>query len=63
MTNYDILAFNKEMSADLVTSKIGLHCHEEDEFGELNVKVDIEYNYIETVSMLSYNNRVFCKFY
>lgn len=52
MTNFDILQQNKDISSELI--KIDLKCQES---GEVEMKLD--YDCVETISMLSYNNRMF----
>ncbi len=52
MTNYEILNQNREMSHEMIRPEITY-----DTNGNVNFKVI--YDYVETVSMLSYNNRMF----
>jgi len=53
MSNQEIIDANKEKLSELVQVKIDV-----DENGDVYTKFD--YNYIETISMLSYNNRNLC---
>jgi len=55
MSNYDIYRQNQEKYSDLIKTKI--------EFNPDNyeVKLKIDYNFIETKSMLEYENKMFCK--
>jgi hypothetical protein len=53
ISNKDILEANKEKLSELIQVKVDI-----DENGDSQSK--IEYNYIETISMLSYLNRNIC---
>lgn len=52
MTNYDIYVYNKQMLGEILKPEIQV-----DTQGVVEFKVN--YQYVETVSMLSYNNRMF----
>jgi hypothetical protein len=52
MTNFDILQQNKDISSELIKMDLKY-----DQSGAVEMKLD--YDYIETISMLSYNNRIF----
>ena len=52
MTNYEIYKQNNEMLCELIQPIIDV-----EENGSTACK--LEYKYIETISMLSYNNRIF----
>lgn len=54
MSTKEILDTNKEKLSELIQAKI-----ETDENGDSVTK--LEYNYIETISMLSFLNRNICK--
>lgn len=53
MTSHEIYEANKDKLSDLIQAKIDV-----DSNGDVVTKFD--YNYIETVSMLSFNNRNIC---
>ena len=52
MTNLNILQQNVDLSCELVKPKFTYDT-------EGNVSCKLDYNYIEKISMLSYNNRLF----
>ncbi len=52
MTNYQILIENRDKCKDIIQPEITY-----DNDGNLNFKID--YNFVETTSMLSFNNRMF----
>jgi hypothetical protein len=52
MTNNEIMRHNNDMCCELIQPEIQIT-----EDGNLSCKLD--YNYIETISMLSYHNRIF----
>lgn len=54
MSNKDILEANKEKLSELIQVKVDI-----DENGDSSTR--LEYNHIETISMLSYLNRNICK--
>jgi hypothetical protein len=54
MSNQEIIEINKEKLSELIQVKVDV-----DENGDAFTKLD--YNYIETISMLSFNNRNICK--
>lgn len=54
MSNKEIIEANKEKLSDLIQVKVDI-----DENGDSQTR--FEYNYIETISMLSYLNRNICK--
>ena len=56
MTNYDILQQNNEKLSFLLAPKIIFN----EEASEDIVKVKIDYNDIDLVSMVSYDNKLFC---
>ena len=59
MTNYEILVQNNEKLSYLLAPKISYNSQTYDIEEIINFK--IEYNYIDLVSMLSYDNKLFCK--
>jgi hypothetical protein len=52
MTNYELLVYNKQLLGEILKPEIKI-----DSTGNITFKVD--YDYVETISMLSYNNRMF----
>ena len=52
MTNFEIFRQNSDMCCELIKPEIQIS-----EDGNISSK--LEYNYIETISMLSYHNRIF----
>jgi hypothetical protein len=52
MTNYDILIYNKHQLGEILKPELKVETD-----GKIEYKV--KYDYVETVSMLSYNNRMF----
>jgi hypothetical protein len=52
MTNYDILLYNKQLLGEILKPEIQI-----DTQGVVTFKVN--YDYVETISMLSYHNRMF----
>jgi hypothetical protein len=52
LTNYDILMYNKQLLGEILKPEINV-----DVEGTISYKVN--YDYVETISMLSYDNRKF----
>lgn len=52
MTSYEIYKQNSDMLSELIKPEIDVEV-------DGSVLCKLEYNYIETLSMLSYNNRIF----
>jgi len=52
MTNYDILMYNKQLLGEILKPEINVEVE-----GTISFKVN--YDYVETISMLSYDNRKF----
>ena len=56
ITSHEINLQNKENLSDLMTTKIDLNPNTND------IDFKIDYTYIESKSMLSFENKIFCKY-